>query len=123
MEISAQSFRLKLLLSAPDAEGWMTTEVIVDTDTFKGGFFCEIEEQEWSGLKKQLQSLYDSVGTERQIEWRNMEQNIELVIKMSGSGQLEVEYRLCPSSFQGPYLSGEFAADQSFLPLWIRSAG
>lgn len=101
----------------------MTTEVMVDTDIFTGGFLCDIEEKEWSGFKKQLQSLYDSVGAERRIEWSNMEQNIELVIEMSGSGKLEVEYRLCPSSFQGPYLSGEFAADQSYLPLWIGSAG
>jgi hypothetical protein len=122
MEISTQGFRLKLLLSDCDSEGWMDTEVGIDTDVFKGGFFCQIEVQEWRGLISKLESLYSAVGEDQQAEWSNMESNIELQFKMNSSGQLEVEYRFCPSSFSGPYLSGEFTADQSYLPQWIKDA-
>ena len=100
----------------------MDTEVFIATDIFKGGFFCQVEVHEWRGFISTLKSLYAAVGEDRQTKWNNMESNIEFQFKMNSSGQLNVEYRFCPSSFSGPYLSGEFTADQSYLPQWIRGA-
>ena len=122
MKISTQGFRLEIQMTEPDVEGWMNTELSVDTDTFKGGFVCSIEKHEWKLLEQNLQTLYDAFGKEVQINWSNMEGNIEFDFKINRSGQLEVGYKLSPSSYAGPFLSGEFTADQSYLPQWIQSA-
>jgi len=86
MKIFAQGFRLDIQVSEPDIEGWMNTELSVDTDTFRGGFTCSIEKHEWKLLEANLKTLYDAFGKEVQITWRNIEGNIEFDFKINHSG-------------------------------------
>jgi hypothetical protein len=123
MKITCPGIALELRLSAPDDEGWMHSRVLVKVPSFEGMFRCTIEKTEWSALVHALQAIESSIGSEAQVSWRNMEDNIELKLSIERSGAVHGTYRLSPESFDvGPILSGSFEADQTFLSEWSRSA-
>lgn len=110
-------------MSAPDDEGWMHSVVLVKVPSFEGMFRCTIEKEEWKALVDTLHELESSIGSEAQVSWNNMEDNIELKLSIERSGAVHGTYRFSPDNFSlGPVLSGSFEADQTFLREWSRSA-
>lgn len=123
MKIACQGLDCEILLSAPDTEGWMRSQVAVRVPSFEGGFTCTIERLEWQAFVDVLSALAHAVGSDTHSSWNNMEENIGFAFELKQSGHLSGTYWFSPSDPGfGPRLSGPFEADQSFLLHWQRAA-
>lgn len=101
----------------------MRTKVSVEVDRFAGEFVCTIQSAELSELVDTLRELTNSIGSEDESSWSNMEDNIEFKFKHKKLGALEVTYRFSPNNFSvGPTLSGYFEADKSYINAWLKDA-
>lgn len=123
MKIACHGLDCDIRLSAPDLEGWMRATVSVKVPSFEGSFTCTIEQLEWRAFEEALRGLADSVGSDTQRAWGNMEENVGFTFALKKSGQMKGTYRFSPSDPGfGPSLTGPFEADQTYLQSWIRAA-
>jgi hypothetical protein len=121
MKITTQNLECTLEFGSPDSEGWMTTFVNVSTTHFKGNFKCTLLESELKDLKDKLHYLESTIGENTEISWGNIEENINLKIKLNKIGKIEGEFKFSPDNFSiGPVLSGTFEADQTYLSEWLK---
>jgi hypothetical protein len=98
MGMDAHGLACAIRCSRPDNEGWMTTTVEVKVPSFEGKFSCTLELNEWKQFIQVLRQLNNSIGSEMEQSWANMEANL------------------------GPTLSGSFEADQTFVAVWLQGA-
>ena len=123
MKISCHGLECDIRPSLPDSEGWMHTAVVVKVPNFEGSFSCTVEIEEWKAFVRLLQQLESSIGSDVQLSWENMEENIRLAFSLKKAGGIKGSYKFSSDNFSlGPLLSGQFTADQSFLRQWVQSA-
>ena len=125
MHIKTEGLDCSITLGAADNEGWMRARIEAVTPHFRGDFSCTIEIMEFKYLIKSLEQLEQSPGKNVEVTWSNMEANIELKFTQDHIGRLSGEYRLNPHAFDsghGSELSGNFCADQTFIPIWLKQA-
>ncbi|MEH6783859.1 MAG: hypothetical protein V7688_08260 [Alcanivorax jadensis] len=122
MEIKAQNFKLEVFLGSPDEEGWMNASLDIDSGCFSGAFLCNIERLEWQQFISILKDLYDSAGVKKELSWQAMEMGLDFQFQLRETGSFTAYYRLAADPAIGPFLSGEFEADQSYIPGWLQSA-
>jgi len=120
-ELRAEGLTLRLRPSGPDHEGWLMILVEVSAEPFGGSFAMEMLNSELARLLKTLQELDQAVGKVFEVRWKNYEGNVELVLSLNSRGHLIGNYRLSAGvAWEGPMLSGQFRADQSYLRDWIQ---
>ena len=109
--------------SPPDFEDWMRVTVRIIVPDFEGSFSCTIQTAEHREFIAILEKLKDSIGTELELTWGNMEENVSFMFSLEPLGKINVTYSFSGNNFSlGPTLTGEFESDQSFLDGWIRQA-
>ncbi|MBI3561572.1 MAG: hypothetical protein HY080_07655 [Gammaproteobacteria bacterium] len=120
-ELNAPGLNLRLRLSGPDQEDWLSAVADVSTVPFSGTYVFQILSSELQALLENLQELERSVGKEFEINWENCESNIKLKLSLNSRGQLIGYYRLAAGlGWEGANLSGQFHADQSYLRGWVQ---
>jgi hypothetical protein len=123
MNIKTQNLNCEIELSKPDNEGWMQVFVYVETPGFSGKYNCTILNTEWTELIKYLDEMESSIGNIYEMNWENYEENIGIKMELNKFGQINGEYKFSPTNFtQGPILSGQFEADQTFIKIWSNEA-
>ena len=93
MKISTIGLSSIISFSRPDAEDWMSAKVSVTVPNFEGAFACTIQVVELEELVNILSVMKNSVGSECEVSWSNMEDNIELSFKLDTLGAVEGNYR------------------------------
>lgn len=123
MEIKGHGLESNFQFSKPNFEGWMETTVNIVVPSFEGGFSCTVEINEFMAFVEVLSELKNSIGTEFETSWVNMEENIAFTFSLQKLGGLTVSYKFSPNNFSlGPTLAGEFEADQTFIEMWLKQA-
>jgi hypothetical protein len=119
MKFKAEGLEFILEFARPDSEGWIQTSVNIKTPYFTGGFSCSILESELDNLRIMIDDLEKKIGHNAEITWGNIEDNIQLEIKLTRLGKIEGKYKFSSTTFsKGPTLSGSFEADQTYLRIW-----
>ena len=109
--------------SRPDVEDWLRTKVSVEVPNFEGAFACTIQVTELEGFVCVLKEIKNSIGSENDFSWSNMEENIEFTFNVQRIGAIKGAYRFSSENFSlGPTLSGDFEADQSYIDDWLKQA-
>jgi hypothetical protein len=99
-------------------EGWMTTEVQVQCDGWRGGFNMDLMRGELSGLARELRKLRDTLKGKARFE--PMDHPLELVFEGDGKGHIEVRGEAVNTHSSGTCLKFELELDQSYLEKIIR---
>jgi len=120
-ELRVEKLNLRLRFSGPDHEDWLSVHTDVSAEPFSGTYAFSMLSGELNGLLLGLQALQQSVGKQSELAWENYEGNMRLKLSLNSRGQVAGTYQFAAGlGWEGANLSGEFRADQSYLPGWIQ---
>ena len=89
-------------------------------EPFCGTFVFQALDSELEQLLKTFQELDQAVGKVFEVAWKNHEGNVEFGLSLNSRGHVIGNYRFSAGlGWEGPILSGQFRADQSYLRDWI----
>ena len=92
-----------------DDAGWLRSSIEVEAGPFRGRFEFSMTQAETKVLHQQLMLAIQSLREE--VRFRNMEENLELVIRFETSGTAEVCGEIRPPRMQGNVLCYSFRTD------------
>ena len=107
---------LRIDLSDPTEEGWMTCHVTAEVPGFAGVFNCWLWRCDLQGFRSQLADMIAHVGRPSSAELVGTEPGIDLRLSMDAMGRIEGRYTLQHFDALGsPALAGGFEMDQTYL--------
>src|SRR5687767_5841955 len=106
-------------LSEANAEGWMICRVRVVVPGFGGEYRCNVHLDDLKGFRQDLEGAESSVGQPAAIGFSSLEPGLEIRMEVTRLGQIQGRYAF-GSVHEGPVLSGEFSADQTYLRDWLK---
>lgn len=99
-------------------EGWMTADVKVTCDGWRGGFSTDFMRGELHRLALELRRLRDTLKGE--ARFAPLEHQLMLVFEGDGRGHIKVSGKAVNVHHSGTFLTFEMDMDQSYLERIIR---
>jgi HAMP domain-containing protein len=99
-------------------EGWLTAEVRVQCDGWRGGFNTDFMKGELNRLARELRRLRDTLKGEARLE--PLERQLMLVFEGDGKGHIKVSGKAVNVRHSNTFLEFGMEIDQSYLERIIR---
>src|SRR5262249_41116961 len=110
-----------VMASAGPYENWAACEVAVDVPGFSGRFQRQVMPPEVLRFASDLEALHDRLSKGGEVTFRPCEPNVVLAFRLLATGHVAGSYEFRSEFVGGARLTGNFEADQSYLPDVVQS--
>ncbi len=110
-----------VMASAGPYENWAACEVAVDVPGFSGRFQWNVMPPEVLRFAADLEALHRKLPQGGEVTFRPCEPNVVLAFRLLSTGRVAGSYELRSEFVGGARLTGDFEADQSYLPDIVQS--
>lgn len=115
MELRADGLAFTVLFIAPDEEGWMWGNVIINVPGFRGDVDFQLLRSDLERFHTELSASMVASNWPCEVHLESTEPGFDLSFRVERTGQITGRYRFGGRDTHRPRLSGGFEMDQTYL--------
>lgn len=115
MELRAEGLTFTILFMAPDEDGWMWCNVIINVPGFRGDVDFQMLRSDLDRFHAELSASMIASNWPCEVRLESTDPGIDLSFRVERTGQIAGRYRFGGQDPQRPILSGGFEMDQTYL--------